>query len=308
MRSDLQGAIQQANQRWPGYQFKRQTSGEASGPCPFCCGGDDRFNVFAEGNYWCRVCGEKGWLDEEDEKWTSLSEDEKERRRLEARVARLERQQRETERRLSALERMHRCKDHLTYHNNLTTELMGYWVGEGITVDSMVEYQLGYCPRCPTDRDGRPSYTIPVKSNGQLWNIRHRLLDAPSGDKYRPHIAGLPAVLFNADDLRQDAPYILVVEGEKKSIHAHQLDLPNVGIMGMQGFKPEWARRFDRFRHVYVTLDPDAYDKAVGVARLFGGRGRVVRLPLKLDDMVVRYGATADDVRHFIRLGKPVRA
>jgi len=142
---------------------------------------------------------------------------------------------------------------------------------------------------------------------GKLWNIRHRLIGADNGDKYRPHMAGLPAMLFNADYLKKtDTNWILITEGEKKSIVAAQYGFPNVGLMGKSGFKKEWVKKFDRFRTIYVVMDPDATDRAVEIGGLFGRRGRVVELPAKLDDMFAKYGATKDDVEWFIRVAKPV--
>lgn len=231
---------------------------------------------------------------------------------VEARLRRLEYQQREHERRiaehekrLTALERIHNCTDHLRYHRQMPEAAREYWYNAGMLPETIDKYQLGYCQRCPTDDQGRASYTIPVMSNGQLWNIRHRLANADNGDKYRPHIAGLPVVLFNADYLRDaDGDSILIVEGEKKSIIAAQWGIANVGVMGKSGFDEAWVMKFDRFKRVNVCYDPDATDKAAKVAALFEDRGRVVTMPGKLDDLVAIYGALPEDLLAFISLGR----
>ena len=120
-------------------------------------------------------------------------------------------------------------------------------------------------------------------------------------------MAGLPATLFNADFVTSpQGPTILIIEGEKKSIITAQAGFPNVGIMGKSSFKPEWARAFAPFEVVYVALDPDATGKAYETAKLFEGRGRVVSLPEKLDDMITMYGATPRDVQAFVDAGRPV--
>lgn len=275
--------------------------------CPFCGDGgkgaaSDRFRVFLDGKprYWCRQCGKQGFLDEA----RPLTENEK----LEARVRALEQKAVEHERRLTALEQLRASNAHLAYHRRLARNeaALDYWFGEGMTSDTIERYQLGYCDRCPTDHDGRASYTIPVESNGQLWNIRHRLIGGPPGDKYRPHMAGLPSVLFNADYLREATERILIVEGEKKSIIAAQSGFPNVGIMGMCGFNPAWAKLFANFERVYVALDPDANGRAVEIARLFGERGRVVTLFEKLDDLIVKFGAGATDIEAALALARRV--
>lgn len=276
--------------------------------CPFCGdggkgSGSDRFRVFTEGKprYWCRQCDKQGFLDEAK----PLTEAEK----LETRLRRIEQRQAEHERRLTALEQMKQSTEHLGYHRRLyhMERALDYWFAQGMTQATIDLYQLGYCDRCPTDSDGRASYTIPVMYRGELWNIRHRLIGGDQGDKYRPHMAGLPAILFNADYLAaEDTARILITEGEKKSIIAAQSGFQNVGIMGKSGFKASWAEKFDHFQRVYVALDPDATDRAVEIARLFGNRGRVVLLPAKLDDLIVNYGAGADDLEGFLHTARPV--
>lgn len=294
-----------AEQRW-GLQFKRKTASEYSGPCPFCREGEDRFLIFDDGGFWCRQCGSKGWTREDNQR--SMSGLERRVLKLENEQRQLERRQAEQERRLSALERMCRCKDHLLYHKNLNRneDALGYWLAEGVTYETMDRYQLGYCSRCPTDIEGRPSYTIPVINGGKLVNIRHRLAGETGGDKYRPHMAGLGTQLFNADAIRDPRPEVLILEGAKKCIVVGQFGFDAVAIMGKRAFRPEWLERFERIRTVYVALDPDARESAQRLAAVFGKRGRVVDLPCKPDDMFVLYGATGDDLRAYLRVARPV--
>uniref|UniRef100_A0A6M3J468 DNA primase n=1 Tax=viral metagenome TaxID=1070528 RepID=A0A6M3J468_9ZZZZ len=277
-----------------GLQLRKVGPTEWAGPCPFC-GGRDRWHLWLQGNYWCRPgtghCGRSGWLDELDGA-RQLTKEEM----LELRLAAIERKQEEQDRRLSVLEQMHACEDHLLYHRNLETNAVAvdYWLNEGMNPQTIHDYKLGYCLSCPTARC-HASYTIPVMAGGKLFNIRHRIAHPTDGGKYRPHLPGLPAMLFNYDDLaRKDDPRVIISEGEKKAMVIHQqTNIPVVATMGMQSFKPEWARKFPpRFRTVYVAYDPDALERAAAVAQLFEERGRVVDLPMKADDMFVRYGGT----------------
>jgi len=304
MNADIVAVMQQAEARW-GIRLKRKTAKEACGPCPFChTATRDGFLVFADGGYWCRKCDAKGWVDENE----PLSPAEQRLRRLELEQHRAEIERREMERRLSALEQMHQCTDHLAYHRNLDhhPEAVNYWLSEGVHAATIARYKLGYCPSCPT-APGHASYTIPVMAQGKLYNIRHRLAAPTGGGKYRPHMAGLPAMIFNADDLLANADSILLLEGEKKSLVVGQeTGLPNVAIMGMQSFKPRWASKLARFKTVYVCYDPDAIDKAAETAALFKGRGRVVDLPVKADDFFVRFGACADDFMLYLERAKAV--
>ena len=287
-------------------ELKHVSGAEYCGPCPIC-GGTDRWHFWVDRlNWWCRPgpghCGRKGFLDElfDDVKAPTQQD------RLEWRMARIEEQQREMERRLSALERMAQSTDHLNYHYNITTDAVVYFNEEGITNASIDKYMLGYCPRCPTDRQGRPSYTIPVINDGTLLNIRHRLVGADS-DKYRPHMAGLGVQLFNADYLDEPGESILIVEGEKKSIVVAQLGIPNVGIVGKRSFMKDWLTEFGRFQTVYIALDPDATESAYRLGALFGERARVARMPVKIDEAVFRYGATRGDIEAFLANARPVR-
>lgn len=287
--------------------------------CPFHAEKTASFGL-KENAYHCYGCGASGdvitWLADyrkmsyqDIEQMTGnepIDDQERRLRALEYKTRQLERKQAEHERRLSAIERIHACTDHIRYHDAMPDEAVFYWNTQGFMTKTIERFKLGYCHRCPTDTDHRPSYTIPVVSNGKLWNIRHRILGAGNGDKYRPHIAGLPTVLFNADDLRTNSQSILIVEGEKKSMIASQEGFCNVGIMGACTFDMAWLQRFNRFKAVYVALDPDATEKAEDIAALFGIRGRVVYMPDKLDDLIVNHGATADDIRRFIELSRPV--
>ena len=276
--------------------------------CPQCGDGgkgarSDRFRLFDDDKplVWCRKCGYQAFIDNLDGA-RQLTEAEK----LELRLRSIERKQAETERRLTALEEMARCTDHLAYHRNMQDEAWLYWNQQGMLNETITRYQLGYCQRCPLDHEGRPSYTIPVINGGKLRNIRHRIQGASNGDKYRPHRAGLPATLFNADNVARKAPSIMVLEGEKKSIVAEQSGFLSVGTMGSASFNLAWARRFDNFKTVYVAYDPDAIEKAATVAALFSGRGRVVSFPEKFDDFVNIYGATPYDIGHYIAHARPM--
>jgi hypothetical protein len=186
---------------------------------------------------------------------------------------------------------------------------MDYWLEEGMTVDTIIGYQLGWCPRCPTDSASRPSYTIPVfdRDGSTLINIRHRLIGDGGGGKYRPHIAGLGTQLFNSRFTTQSASSILISEGEKKSVCLDQHGFPNVGIMGKRSFKREWMKWLEPFPTVYVALDPDAKGSAERLAGMFGNRGRVVDLPVKADDFFHLYRGTRDDFEWFVRRARPAK-
>lgn len=291
----IEEAVSLAEQRWPGVTF-RIKGDEAHGPCPICGQADeDGFIIFDDGGFYCRPGDHAGWLDDDNPRQLTLAEQNA------IEIRRMKRRERERDRRLSALERMHHCTDHLTYHKLMDAEDRKYWHSQGIYDDAIDRYLLGTCYACPTDLLRRPSYTIPVINGGQLVNIRHRLIGADNGDKYRPHMAGLGNTLFDADHLYNGQPEVTIVEGEKKSIVVGQYGFNTVGIMGKGAFPPAWATRFQPFQRVNVCLDPDAEDRAVAIARLFGERGYLVRLPDKIDDYFLN-GGTPELLKECIRL------
>lgn len=301
-------------ERYWGLSFKQVSHYEwkSLGGCPFCGDGgkgdrSDRFRIFTGGGdtdhprYWCRQCNAKGSLLHLDEGYKPSAAEVQA-----VQIRQVERRLAEHERRLTALEQMAQSQDHLRYHQALNTRATEYWLGEGISEASIDTYVLGYCNHCPTDRDRRPSYTIPVINSSKLRNIRHRLIGGDQGDKYRPHMAGLGTQLFNADLLAEPQDRILVVEGEKKAIVMTQCGFPSVAILGKSVFKSEWKRLFDNAGQVIVGLDPDAHKSAARLAAIFGRRGRVAAFPVKPDDMVNLYGASEADVEAVLRLAAPV--
>lgn len=299
-----------AQRQWA-IPLKQAGRHEWVGPCPFCQAGRDRFHVFTDNSprYWCRVCDAKGFLDSlEKDTYGRLTKVERELLHQKREQERQRRKQEELERRIAALEKMHRCQDHFHYHQalELNEPAREYWWREGMTDESIERYLLGYCSCCPTDHLHRSSYTIPVINRGQLENIRHRLAGVER-DKYRPHMAGLGISLFNADLLDAARERIVIVEGSKKSIILTQSGFPSIGIMGQRTFRREWLNWFNHLNDVVIALDPDAAESAQRLGALFGDRARVAILPAKIDDMIVRYGASSSDIEAYLRLARPVK-
>jgi len=296
--------INEAEARWK-ISLKHATGDEYMGPCPFCHDGEDRFHVWADRqNYWCRQCGVKGFLDEEDGR--EFTEQELTELRLRA----LERKVEKHERQLNALGRMMASTDHITYHKLLDDSDRAYWHSQGIYDKAIDEYMLGVCYNCPT-APRQASYTIPVFDSTwtKLLNIRHRLIDATTGDRYRPHIAGLPGkLLFNARWTKEHDE-LLLVEGEKKSIVVSSQVMPAVGILGASGFDMRWLPHFASVKKLYIALDPDVQDKALVLGTEIAKHSRIdVRMctfPVKPDDFFLK-GGKPGEFKDFLKWAKPV--
>lgn len=223
-----------------------------------------------------------------------------------------------------------------------------YWHREGFTDETIRRFQLGGCSACPTayNRDGpddqrHPSLTIPVTYQGQVLNIRHRLLFPwDKGDKYRPHRKGLGQHLFNRDSLiylpdgtpRQSLDMgnnirddVLLVEGEKKTMMLCQFGIDRVlPIISATGGVTSWVRPdgtiaqwgsiwlpiLDEFERVIVLFDPKSELIAEQTARLFGRRGHVVGIWQKVDDYLRQFADPVDaqgDLYERIQSAIPVR-
>lgn len=282
--------------------FKQKTRrGEYSASCPNC-GGVDRFLFWEkEGNYFCRRCEVRGFISDNPNRLLFSEEQYEAWKRAEAaRKAKERQQQAETIKRLSESSKAD------LYHRQMVDR--SYWHGQGLSDATIDKFKLGYCPACPTYRDS-PSWTIPIYYQGQLYNIRHRLINTDNGGKYRPEMAGLPAAMFNADVLADEDWMIVLVEGEVKACVLDQGGLSVVGIPGANSFKERWVKLFNPASMVYVALDPGADEQAENIARILivnGIEARVVSLPAKPDDMIVKYGATISDMCQFFKMGKRV--
>lgn len=262
-----------------GVQLKPHVDGQAVGPCPSCNKGQDRFVVFAEGNYWCRACSIKGW-------WTQTkpTKEEIEAGKVEKR--------RNSERVCSA---MARCTDWIKYHEDVA-DAIDKWYEHGIGIDSIMRWGLGYCRSAPLAHSCE-SLTIPVFRGGKLVDIRHRLIDGPDGNKYRSHMAGLTPQFFNVDAVRS-GKRLYVVEGEKKAIVLMAAGIePAISYPGI-GFASSIRTTIteevqDTPRDIVFIPDPGSIEKIEQVAMELAALGHkcyILDLFEKPDDFLSEYG------------------
>lgn len=287
---------------------KATNGGEYSSACPFCNDGDDRFRFWPEvGNYWCRVCGAKGFV-----VGTSSMQLDPE--------ALAEWQRREADRKAVAtantigkIEALNQRNNVARYHAQLTQAAREWWHSKGLSDASIKRWQLGYTSNCPT-APGEASYTIPIFYQSKLYNIRHRLADAGDGNKYRPELSGLPAAMFNADVLADASGFVsevVLVEGEIKAMVLQQNGFDAVAIPGAQTFKAKWIHHFSGCgKRVYVALDPGAEAQAERIWQELGEAGVSTKLctyPVKPDDFFVLYGGTQLDFYTYMILAQEYR-
>jgi len=302
----LDQAITAAHNRWGSrVEFKKKNYKEAYSRCPWC-GGHDRFLIFAKGNYWCRPgdghCGKSGWILENQN--SNLTPEELQRLAIQNDIAELKRKTEEHEKRITALEKMAQSQAHIFYHKALSEKAIEYWHKEGITDKSIDRWLLGYCDSVPL-YPSLDSVTIPVINLGKLKNIRHRTFN--NDIRYLPHMKDLGMTLFNADALfKEDKSMVILYEGEKKSIVAAQNGFEGPALLGSNAFKDEWVPYFQQFDTVYICLDSDAIETAVGIGEKIGN-ARIVELPGegKVDDLF-NWGMTKRDFCDFLRKARRV--
>jgi hypothetical protein len=259
-------------------------NGQAVGICPICLqrtgdGGEDRFVTFREGNYWCRRCENKGWWDVTRKPTREEIEGQKEKKSEELKTL---------------YQMMHQCKDWCHYNKEVIREL---WGEQGLTPADIDKWGLGYCNHYPSMLESiGPTLTIPVFFGGELWDIRHRVLNPASGaTRYRSHLPGLVPIWFNLDRAKP-SPTVFVVEGEKKAMIMDRSGFPTIGYPGVNQLKFAPAlitREFKPNQEIVFVPDPGTECQVIGVAQELKKRGFRVSLvdPLtKPDDFILEYG------------------
>jgi len=282
---------------------------EWSSACPRCGGGgnrhdaSDRFRLFAGGNgynarVWCRRCSHFEWADAHENKPPDPVKIK------EAELLRCEMAQRETQRLQTKIEDLRREAFWEGWHAAMNDQHRALWRAEGISDGLQDFFRLGYVDNRKFYNGDQPfnsaAMTIPIFDVGwQAVNVQYRIIQPPRNvGKYR-FTAGLPAPLYLTDPDNEPAGPTVLVEGAKKAIVLYA----NVGhkftVVAVPSKMPG-QQLIDRLMNcdpVYVALDPDAYSdgqSAKRIGQMLGCRARFARLPAKPDDLLTKYGFTAE--------------
>lgn len=123
---------------------------------------------------------------------------------------------------------------------------------------------------------------------GRRYPIYLQGRDINAGKDFRfDNLAGGVPCPFNFDavlEARQEKKPVFICEGATDTMTLYQAGYKAVGIVGTQGFKPEWVKQFDGLE-VYLATDPDepGQEAAKKIARIFRNQGRnspkVIHLP-----------------------------
>jgi hypothetical protein len=293
----------------------RSTANELAGSCPKCGGAvhedgsfPDRFRIFLKGKLraWCRRCGyicfpdsETGHAYRPDPALMRAWQIEREQA---AETARMRAQ--------ATLDVLSRERKWMDYHNNMDDSARALWKDAGIPVSWQDFWQLGYLSERQFEYGGelltRAALTIPKFDFGfSLRNIDYRLIDPPAGvGKYRP-LQDVPAAAYlstpNESAWRDE---VFVVEGSKKAMVTAIWTGPDLRqVVGLPSCN-SWAGMDIALRNcgrVWVILDPDATAWANKFALSVGKNARVVELPHKVDDAILKYGLSPDRFASLLR-------
>ena len=267
---------------------------EWHGACPVCRTGRDRFIVWKEGNYYCRQCGEKGFLKLDDSRKLSYNE-------IKALM-----QQREEESKAARKKSLESWQSQLdlnkvmSWHNNLTPEMRIQWNNDGIPDYVLDSYCVGFNPTKWISVDGNmisvPAYTIPIVSNQtkKIVNIQFRLVNPPAGvGKYR-QVNEIPAApAYMSEETEGD--FLLIVEGWKKAVVVFNFIGKSFQVVGIPGIvvHPEIMESMRGFKKKVLMPDPFAVsdrknlENAVSRFKKYLSNVYLSTVLWKPDDMIV---------------------
>lgn len=284
----------------------RMFGNEAHGPCPRC-GGSDRFVIFVDRpwphwNWWCRQCHpQTGWA---DELAPAITKEIDESFRLEIERRKSLREEHERVERQRVLERFTTVQLWEELHRRMTEENYRWWEGQGIPREWADYWRFGFEPKKTFNLNGElftcPAYTLPKFDYGKKFvNMDYRLIGAPDcAGKYRM-IKDLPAAAFVSNPgKKENDDEMFVVEGSKKAavVSIRGRDKSFLQVIGVPSCNSwaGWEERLKKCGRVWIIFDPDAMEWAHKFGKAIGNHARIVELPVKPDDALIRFKMTKD--------------
>jgi hypothetical protein len=191
---------------------------------------------------------------------------------------------------------------HLHYHNEMKQWGVDAWLARGLDESYQGLWSLGACDDKMIMFKGQeyhtPTLTIPIMAKDfSVLNIKHRLINPPKlNDKYRPEREGLGAFppFLAFPEHGYDGAVVWVIEGEIKSMVTATItpdaDWQFIGVPGKSQFgklTPELMGK-----NVIVVPDPGAEAEAIQFCKAI--HGRYLKLPAKVDDLIIENGYDAD--------------
>ncbi len=298
---------------------QRESETTYTSSCPSCGGSvhqdgelPDRCILFVDDHpsLWCRVCGLKAYPDNYgDGNYIRPTPEQREERRQ-------EQIQREQARKRSAERALQHLRDEqlwLRYHRQLEGAGRAYWRKRGITDFFQDWWELGWRDDWSfRQKDGSEhktaSATIPIRLNGEVCNIKHRLINPPPNrGKYIYQRRGLPRAAFVCNQDRDLSGHVIAVEGEVKAAVVFQtLDDSKAQVVGLPGTNPgaDVIEQLSQADRLTLVMDPGSR-KATWelVKKLSKRRCEVLITSDKIDDVINRNQMSARGLRGWLRGG-----
>lgn len=199
---------------------------------------------------------------------------------------------------------------HLFYHKMRTQFHKDAWTAAGIDEGMQEFWTLGgtedFTYKIGDALYHTPTLTIPIFSEeNELLTIQHKLLNPKNPkDKYRPDVTGLHSHPFLAvPPMGFDGDLIWVMEGAKKAMVTWTKADPGwqaIGVMSQSEYKNVAEKLAPVGKRVIVVPDPNSdrnpnsFRLAFELAQKVGGR--VLKVPDKIDDMILSANLTKDDL------------
>ena len=249
---------------------------------------------------YCFQCGKTFWPDKTPD-WEPPTAEELagwQREREQEQEARLRSAQ-------TALANLRSTELWVQYNSMMSERERQWWRSRGIPDSFQNVWGFGWC-------HDRNAASIPLFGpDYNLLNIKYRLMDESKG-KYRPHLAGLPAVMWLADPDVSMENHIVACEGEVKAAVSYvTLDDPKACIVGLPGLNPSQSiidtlAQADR---VTLILDPDSdtpgdngWSAAGKLVKAVGrDKTRLLVPPAKVDDGLLASRSDRWDMRRLLR-------
>lgn len=189
------------------------------------------------------------------------------------------------------------------YAQEVSPEVLVALAERGISEQVAARFEIG---TVTNPINGHEMYegwiSIPyITAGGSCVGFKFRRTD-DGKPKYGSPI-GQKAHLYNVTDILIQSPFIVVTEGELDTvITSGMLDVPAVGVPGVQAWKPHFAKLFSGYDTVYIVGDNDIKEDGSNPGAEFAKRvaneilnSQIVQLPpgMDINDYYLAHGADA---------------
>ena len=189
------------------------------------------------------------------------------------------------------------------YAQEVNPETLAVLEGRGISELVAAKFQLGTVTDPANGHEMHEGWlSIPyITAGGHCVGFKFRRLDDAKPKYGSP--TGQKAHLYNVSDILIESPYIVVCEGELDTvITSGVLEIPAVGVPGVQAWKPHFTKLLNGYDTVFVVGDNDIKEDGSNPGAEFAKRvasdvlnSTIVTLPpgMDINDYYLAHGASA---------------